>query len=131
MRSVTQPALPQLVIATDIWKPPGVTMRRNGAYTCLVTGGFTSFAQRIAAMIGFDENRANALEIGQDHKLTGTVAEPIFGRDGKLNTLLELRQRLTLAPEQTLAVGDGANDLAMLAAAGSPGEWAYCTAIET
>jgi len=94
------------------------TMRRNGAYTCLVTGGFTAFAQRIATMIGFDETRANALEIGPDNTLAGTVAEPIFGRDGKLNTLIELRQRLKLAPEQTLAVGDGANDLAMLAAAG-------------
>src|SRR5262249_55018282 len=94
------------------------TMRRNGAYTCLVTGGFTAFAQRIATMIGFDETRANALEIGPDNTLAGAVAEPIFGRDGKLNTLIELRQRLKLAPEQTLAVGDGANDLAMLAAAG-------------
>ena len=62
-------------------------MRAHGTHTCLVSGGFTLFSQRIAAMIGFDENHANTLAIGQDGKLTGEVAEPIFGRDGKLATL--------------------------------------------
>src|SRR5262249_17133780 len=94
------------------------TMRQHGAYTCLVTGGFTLFAQRIAAMIGFDESRANTLEVGADDKLTGKVAEPIFGRDAKLATLVELRERLDLAPHETLVTGDGANDLAMIEAAG-------------
>jgi phosphoserine phosphatase len=94
------------------------TMRKHGAYSCLVTGGFTLFAQRIAGMIGFDESRANRLEVDAADKLTGEVAEPIFGREGKLNTLIELRARLGLAPEETLAAGDGANDLAMIAAAG-------------
>jgi phosphoserine phosphatase len=111
------------VIADRIRLTPGArtvvaTMRKHGAYSCLVTGGFTLFAQRIAGMIGFDESRANRLEVDADGKLTGTVAEPIFGREGKLASLIELRARLGVAPEETLAAGDGANDLAMIAAAG-------------
>jgi len=111
------------VIADRIRLTPGAralvaTMRRHGVYTCLVTGGFTLFAQRIAAMIGFDESRANTLEVGADGKLTGKVVEPIFGRDAKLATLMELRLRLGLAPDETLVTGDGANDLAMIEAAG-------------
>jgi phosphoserine phosphatase len=111
------------VIAERIRLTPGArtlvaTMRANGAYACLVTGGFTQFAQRIASMIGFDENRANTLVVDAAGRLTGEVVEPIFGRDGKLATLLELSQRLGLAAEATLVVGDGANDLAMLEAAG-------------
>jgi phosphoserine phosphatase len=94
------------------------TMRAHGAYTCLVTGGFTLFAQKVAAMIGFDESRANTLLIGADGKLTGEVAEPVFGRDGKLETLHALTARLRLDPADTLAVGDGANDIAMIEAAG-------------
>jgi phosphoserine phosphatase len=111
------------VIADRIRLTPGArtlvaTMRANGAYACLVTGGFTLFAQRIAAKIGFDESRANTLLVDAAGKLTGEVAEPIFGRDGKLATLLELRQRLRLAAEATLVAGDGANDMAMIEAAG-------------
>jgi len=67
------------------------TLRGNGAYTCLVTGGFTLFSRRIAALIGFDENRANTLVIDADGRLTGDVSEPIFGREAKLATLIELR----------------------------------------
>lgn len=93
-------------------------MRAHGTYTCLVTGGFTLFSQRIAAMTGFDESRANILVIGPDGKLTGEVIEPIFGRDGKLETLQALTTRLGLDPEETLATGDGANDIAMIEAAG-------------
>ena len=93
------------------------TMRRSGAYTCLVSGGFTLFTGRIGAMIGFDENRGNTL-LAENGKLAGKVAEPILGREAKLATLLELRQRLKLSPEETLAIGDGANDLAMVEAAG-------------
>jgi phosphoserine phosphatase len=111
------------VISDRIRLTPGArtlvaTMRQHGAYTCLVTGGFTLFAQRIAAMIGFDESRANTLEVGADDRLTGKVTEPIFGRDAKLATLIELRRRLGLAPNETLVTGDGANDLAMIEAAG-------------
>jgi phosphoserine phosphatase len=94
------------------------TMRANGARTCLVSGGFTLFTDRIAAMIGFDEARANTLTILDGHKLAGSVAEPIFGRDGKRAALIELRQELGLAREETMAVGDGANDLDMIAEAG-------------
>ena len=94
------------------------TLRKNGTYTCLVTGGFTLFTQRIAALIGFDENRANTLVVDADRRLTGEVAEPIFGREAKLATLIELTRKFNLAPENTLAAGDGANDIAMIQAAG-------------
>jgi phosphoserine phosphatase len=111
------------VIADRIRLTPGArtlvaTLRRNGAYACLVTGGFTLFTARIAAMLGFDENRANALILDAAGRLTGEVAEPIFGRESKLATLIELTRRLGLASDATLAAGDGANDIAMIQAAG-------------
>jgi len=110
------------VIETRLTLTPGgraliQTMRRNGGYACLVSGGFTLFTSRIAALIGFDENRGNTL-MADGGKLSGTVAEPILGREAKLATLIELRQRLGLSVAETLAIGDGANDLAMIAAAG-------------
>ncbi len=111
------------VIATRITLMPGgralvATMRANGAHTCLVSGGFTLFTDRVAALIGFHENRANTLVVGADGTLAGAVSEPILGREAKLAVLLELRDRLGLAKADTLAVGDGANDLAMLDEAG-------------
>ncbi len=93
------------------------TMRAHGAYTCLVSGGFTLFTGPIAARIGFHEHRSNRLAI-EGGRLAGRVEEPILGREAKLAALIELRERLGLGPEETLAVGDGANDLAMLGAAG-------------
>lgn len=110
------------VIAERIELTPGgrtlvATMRANGAYTCLISGGFTLFAQRIASMLGFDESRANRLVL-TDGRLAGKVEEPILGREAKLAALKELTARLDLSPDATLAVGDGANDLAMLLAAG-------------
>jgi phosphoserine phosphatase len=93
------------------------TMRANGAYTCLVSGGFTLFTGPVAARIGFDEHRSNHL-IVENEALAGTVEEPILGREAKLATLVELRARFGLAPHETMAVGDGANDLAMLGEAG-------------
>jgi phosphoserine phosphatase len=110
------------VIAERISLTPGgrtlvATMRANGAHTCLVSGGFTLFSEPIAAMIGFDENRANRLVVA-DGRLAGRVEEPILGREAKLAALEDLTARLGLAPGATLAVGDGANDLAMLLAAG-------------
>jgi phosphoserine phosphatase len=93
------------------------TLRANGAYTCLVSGGFTVFTGPVGHRLGFDEDRANRLLI-EDGRLLGSVEEPILGREAKLATLVELRGRLRLAREETLAVGDGANDLAMLGEAG-------------
>jgi len=111
------------VIAKRITLTPGGptlvrTMRRHGAHTCLVSGGFTVFTARIAALIGFDESRGNQLSIADDGRLLGTVAEPVFGRDAKLATLKELRLRLGLAQDETLVAGDGANDLSMIGDAG-------------
>jgi phosphoserine phosphatase len=93
------------------------TMRAHGAYTCLVSGGFTLFTGPLAARIGFDEHRSNTLKV-EGERLAGLVEEPILGREAKLATLVELRDRLGLRREETLAVGDGANDLAMLGEAG-------------
>jgi phosphoserine phosphatase len=94
------------------------TMRANGAHTCVVSGGFTAFTSRIAAMIGFDEQRANTLLVDAGGQLTGEVAEPVVGREAKLEALIALCERFRLAPEDTLAVGDGANDVPMIEAAG-------------
>jgi phosphoserine phosphatase len=110
------------VIANRITLTPGgrtlvATMRAHGAYTCLVSGGFTLFTQRIAAIIGFDESRGNTLMV-EGGKLTGEVKEPIFGRDSKRAALFDLRQRFSLGAGETLVTGDGANDMAMIAEAG-------------
>jgi len=93
------------------------TMRANGAYCALVSGGFTFFTERIAARLGFHTHQANTLDI-VDGRLTGTVSPPILGREAKLAALERLRRDLNLQPEETLAVGDGANDLDMIRAAG-------------
>ena len=110
------------VIAERITLTPGGralvrTMRAHGAYTALVSGGFTLFTARIGAMIGFDEDRANHLDVA-DGVFAGTVREPILGRQAKLDTLTALRAAHGLARAETLCVGDGANDLAMLGEAG-------------
>lgn len=110
------------IIAERLTFTPGgpalvATMRRDGAYACLVSGGFTHFTGPVGQRLGFDENRANRL-VARDGVLDGTVAEPILGREAKRTTLCELRARLGLEPAAVLAVGDGANDLAMLAEAG-------------
>lgn len=111
------------IIATRITLTPGArtllaTMRKHGVHSCLVSGGFTLFVEKIAAMIGFDESRSNVLKLDPEGHLNGVVAEPIFGRDQKRATLIELRNRLGLTREQTTATGDGANDLDMIAEAG-------------
>jgi len=92
-------------------------MRANRGYAALVSGGFTLFTGPVAAMIGFDENRANRL-LAEDGVLTGRVEEPILGQEAKLSALMELARRLKLERHETLAIGDGANDLAMIRAAG-------------
>src|SRR5258705_316481 len=93
------------------------TMRAHGAYTCLISGGFTLFTSAVAAMLGFHEHRANQLVV-HEGKLTGEVKEPILGRAAKLATLIELLESFDLDDIDTLAVGDGANDLDMIPAAG-------------
>ncbi len=93
------------------------TMKAEGAYAALVSGGFTAFTSRIAARLGFDENRANTLH-AKDGALTGTVGQPILGRDAKVDALEQIAMRLDLTESDVLAVGDGANDLGMLSRAG-------------
>ncbi len=93
------------------------TMRANGAVCCLASGGFTFFTGRVAARLGFDHHVSNVLLI-EDGKLTGGVAEPIFDRNAKLATLTRLARENGLTMAETLAVGDGANDLDMIGAAG-------------
>jgi phosphoserine phosphatase len=101
--------------------PGGVTlvrtMQAHRAYCALISGGFTLFTAPVAGMIGFDEHRGNTLLV-EGERLDGKVAEPILGREAKLAALLELRARFGLADIDTLAIGDGANDLGMLQAAG-------------
>ncbi|MFN4192114.1 MAG: phosphoserine phosphatase SerB [Tabrizicola sp.] len=94
------------------------TMKANGAHAALVSGGFTAFTSAVAGMLGFDENRANTLHV-ESGKLAGTVAEPILGKEAKLQALTEITGRLGITPAEALAVGDGANDLPMLKAAGT------------
>ena len=92
-------------------------MRANGAHTILVSGGFTAFTEQVSKMVGFNETRANTLLI-EHGKLTGRVKEPILGRSAKLATLEDAIIRLGLTADDTMAVGDGANDLAMIRRAG-------------
>ena len=119
--------LPEAVIATVIrdritLMPGGktlvATMKANGGTAALVSGGFTAFTAAIAAVLGFDENRANTLQI-EAGVLTGTVAAPILGRAAKVQALQEISARLGITPDQAIAVGDGANDLGMLGLAGA------------
>ncbi|GGK22167.1 phosphoserine phosphatase SerB [Salinarimonas ramus] len=110
------------IVAERITLTPGGsalvrTMRANGAYTCLVSGGFTLFTGPVSEMIGFHEHRANVLLV-EDGKLVGRVEEPILGRAAKYATLVALRDAHGLDDAETMAVGDGANDLAMLGEAG-------------
>lgn len=111
------------VIAKRITLTPGgpeliATMIAKGYYTALVSGGFTVFTSRIAAVLGFHENRANIL-IEENGLLTGHVAEPILGKQAKVDALNEICDKLGISTEEAIAVGDGANDLGMLHLAGS------------
>jgi len=93
------------------------TMRAHGAKTMLVSGGFTYFTERVAAAAGFESQQANVL-LDDGEKLLGTVAEPILGREAKLEALEQATRAAGLKFADTLAVGDGANDLAMIGRAG-------------
>ena len=111
------------VLAQRITLMPGgpelvATMRANGAYAALVSGGFTAFTASVAKTLGFDENRANTLII-ENGALAGTVGQPILGRQAKVDALEDITVRLGIAESDVLAVGDGANDLGMLNRAGT------------
>lgn len=111
------------VLRTRITYTPGgpellATMKANGAYAALVSGGFTAFTEAVSDHLGFDENRANTL-LADGGKLTGDVARPILGRDAKVTALTEITARLGITSADAIAVGDGANDLGMLGAAGT------------
>jgi phosphoserine phosphatase len=111
------------VLAERITFTPGgrelvATMKAHGAHTALVSGGFTAFTQRVASELGFDEHHANLLTI-EHGRLAGTVAEPILGRQAKIDALESISARRRLTPADVIAVGDGANDLGMLARAGA------------
>lgn len=93
------------------------TMRANGAHTALVSGGFTFFTARVAELVGFHEHHANTLLV-EEGKLTGAVGQPILDRDAKLATLKRLAAQLGVPLAEAATVGDGANDLAMIQAAG-------------
>ncbi|HEX2527275.1 MAG TPA: phosphoserine phosphatase SerB [Geminicoccus sp.] len=110
------------LLAERIHLTPGAgtlvrTMRAHGAHTALISGGFTRFTGPVAARAGFDEHRANELEIA-DHRLTGRLLPPLLDADAKLRALDELAARLGLARDDVLAAGDGANDIPMIKAAG-------------
>jgi len=115
--SVVDEVLARRITPTSGGRELVMTMRAHGAYTCLISGGFTLFTNAVAAMIGFQEHRANELLVA-DGKLTGEVREPILGRAAKLAALVELRESFDLDNLDTLVVGDGANDLGMIQDAG-------------
>jgi phosphoserine phosphatase len=111
------------VIEKRITLTPGgkeliATMKAKGYYTALVSGGFTVFTGRVSAMLGFDEDRANLLGEANG-ELDGTVAEPILGKQAKVDALNDIAAKLGISPEEAMAVGDGANDLGMLHLAGA------------
>ena len=111
------------VLAQRITYMPGgamllATMKANGGHAALVSGGFTAFTGAVAAHLGFDENRANTLII-ENGTLTGTVGDPILGKQAKVDALEQITARLGISQTEVIAVGDGANDLGMLHRAGT------------
>jgi len=121
LKGLPQKALEE-VFESRITLNPGAkkliaTMRANGAYCALISGGFTYFTQRIAKMTGFDFHDANTL-LFENGLLSGDVTRPILGRQSKLTALRKIRTERKLLKEDVIAVGDGANDLAMIAEAG-------------
>jgi phosphoserine phosphatase len=98
------------------------TMRANGALTMVLSGGFTYFTQRVARAAGFDLDRANTL-LDDGARLLGTVGEPILGREAKLQAIHEIMTSRAIKMAQTLAVGDGANDVDMVSHAGLGVAW--------
>lgn len=112
------------VLAERITLAPGgrtlvATMKANGAWTALVSGGFTDFTGPVADQLGFDEQRANVLLDDGAGRLSGRVGLPILGREAKVDALVEITAARGLTPAHAMAVGDGANDLGMLQLAGT------------
>jgi len=111
------------VLAERITFMPGgkaliATMKAHGGHAALVSGGFTAFTEKVAEALGFDEHRANTLLV-EGAALSGAVAQPILGRQAKVDALVEITARLGITPAEVIAVGDGANDLGMLHGAGA------------
>ncbi|MDO5896214.1 phosphoserine phosphatase SerB [Agrobacterium sp. Azo12] len=116
--SVVDDVIEKRITLTPGGKELIATMKAKGHYTALVSGGFTVFTSRVADMLGFDENRANLL--GEENgALDGTVAEPILGKQAKVDSLIDIAGQLGISTDDAIAVGDGANDLGMLGLAGS------------
>lgn len=116
-------AIIEKVLAERITFMPGgkallATMKANGGYAALVSGGFTAFTAKVAAELGFDENHANTL-IVEGGALNGNVGRPILGKQAKVDQLERITAKLGLSEADVIAVGDGANDLGMLGRAGS------------
>jgi len=122
LKGLPEAMIEQVLDARITYMPGGYelvsTMKANGAYAALVSGGFTAFTARVAAALGFDENRANTLLVAEG-KLRGDVKRPILGKAAKVEALNDITARLGLSPAEVLAVGDGANDLGMLKLAGT------------
>ena len=122
LKGLDESVIAQVLAARITYMPGGMalvsTMKAHGARCVLVSGGFTAFTARVAADLGFDENRANTLMI-EGGKLTGDVTRPILGRAAKVEALEEISAGLGITEADVIAVGDGANDLGMLGRAGT------------
>ena len=122
LRGLPEEVIGQVLAERITYTPGGraliATMKAQGGYAALVSGGFTAFTEAVAAHLGFDENRANTL-LTENGRLTGDVARPIVGREAKVAALQEISARLGIGHETVMAVGDGANDLGMLSLAGA------------
>jgi phosphoserine phosphatase len=114
-------AISEVITHRITFRPGGAallaTMKANGAHTALISGGFVQFTGYVADRLGFHEHRGNELTIAGG-KLTGKVREPILGKDAKRAALDNITARLGLTPRDAITVGDGANDIPMLKAAG-------------
>lgn len=122
LRGLPETVIAQVLAERITFTPGGreliATMKANGGYAALVSGGFTAFTAAVSSALGFDEHKANTL-LAEDGVLTGDVARPILGREAKVAALRDISARLGIGAEAVMAVGDGANDLGMLQLAGA------------